>query len=63
MAGRGRGVVGRPRLALPDLFWLQGIVTAFFMTFFSFFNIPVFWPILVCYFLALFIMTMRRQIQ
>ena len=59
----GRRVEGRPRLTLLDLFWLQGIVTAFFMTFFSFFNIPVFWPILVCYFLALFVMTMRRQIQ
>jgi len=52
---------------LPEFkFWhsvTRGICTAFCMTFFSFFNIPVFWPILVCYFLALFIMTMRRQIQ
>ncbi|EKX47800.1 hypothetical protein GUITHDRAFT_151968 [Guillardia theta CCMP2712] len=52
---------------LPEFkFWYgvtRGIVIAFFMTFFSVFNIPVFWPILVCYFFALFIMTMRRQIQ
>mmetsp|Transcript_4202 Transcript_4202/g.6631 ORF Transcript_4202/g.6631 Transcript_4202/m.6631 type:complete len:191 (-) Transcript_4202:155-727(-) len=52
---------------LPEFkFWhsaTRGIVIAFFMTFFSVFNIPVFWPILVCYFIALFIMTMRRQIQ
>jgi len=52
---------------LPEFkFWhsvTRGIVTSFGMTFFSFFNIPVFCPILVCYFFALFIMTMRRQIQ
>jgi hypothetical protein len=52
---------------LPEFkFWhatTRAIVVAFCMTFFSIFNIPVFWPILVCYFIALFIMTMRRQIQ
>ncbi|GJJ08467.1 retention in endoplasmic reticulum protein 1 [Clathrus columnatus] len=30
---------------------------------FEFFDIPVYWPILLCYFFALFFMTMRRQIQ
>eukprot|EP00291_Cryptomonas_curvata_P013296 CAMPEP_0172179532 /NCGR_PEP_ID=MMETSP1050-20130122/16675_1 /TAXON_ID=233186 /ORGANISM="Cryptomonas curvata, Strain CCAP979/52" /LENGTH=182 /DNA_ID=CAMNT_0012852435 /DNA_START=156 /DNA_END=704 /DNA_ORIENTATION=+ len=52
---------------LPEFkFWYsmtQGIVIAFGMTFFSLFNVPVFWPILVFYFFALFFMTMRRQIQ
>lgn len=35
---------------------------AFVMTFFSFFDIPVFWPILLCYWIVLFVLTMRRQI-
>lgn len=35
---------------------------AFLMTFFSAFDVPVFWPILLFYWLALFILTMRRQI-
>ena len=33
------------------------------MTFFSIFNIPVFWPILLLYFIALFFLTMKRQIK
>lgn len=32
------------------------------MTFISIFDVPVFWPILVIYFLALFGLTMRKQI-
>uniref|UniRef100_A0A5K3F983 Protein RER1 n=1 Tax=Mesocestoides corti TaxID=53468 RepID=A0A5K3F983_MESCO len=32
-------------------------------TFFSFFDLPVFWPILVIYFFTLFYVTMRRQIE
>jgi len=40
----------------------RGLFTAWLATFFSVFNIPVFWPILVLYFLALLIMTLRRQI-
>lgn len=32
------------------------------MTFFSAFDVPVFWPILLFYWLSLFILTMRRQI-
>jgi len=36
---------------------------AFCMTFFNFFNIPVFWPILLLYFIALFFLTMKRQIK
>lgn len=52
---------------LPEFkFWLtcfRGTVTSFFMTFFSIFDVPVFWPILVMYFGVLFFMTMKRQIQ
>jgi Rer1 family len=36
---------------------------AFVMTFFSIFDIPVFWPILLFYFFMLFFVTMKRQIQ
>lgn len=34
----------------------------FVMTFFSAFDVPVFWPILLCYWIVLFVLTMRRQI-
>ena len=33
------------------------------MTFFELFNVPVFWPILLVYFFALFFLTMKRQIK
>lgn len=36
---------------------------AFVMTFFSMFDVPVFWPILLCYWIVLFVLTMRRQIS
>lgn len=36
---------------------------AFFCTFFEFFDIPVFWPILVMYFIVLTCLTMKRQIM
>jgi hypothetical protein len=32
------------------------------MTFFSAFDVPVFWPILLFYWVVLFTLTMRRQI-
>lgn len=35
---------------------------ALLMTLFPFFDIPVFWPILLVYFVVLFAMTMRNQI-
>ena len=38
-------------------------VIAFCCTFFQVFNIPVFWPILVMYFITLFCITMKRQIK
>jgi hypothetical protein len=52
---------------LPEFkFWYsatKATVIAFFCTFFEFFNIPVFWPILVMYFITLFCITMKRQIK
>jgi hypothetical protein len=33
------------------------------MTFFEIFDVPVFWPILLLYFIVLFIITMKRQIK
>ena len=51
---------------LPEFkFWLamtRAILIALFCTCFSLFNIPVFWPILVLYFIILFVITMKRQI-
>lgn len=41
----------------------RAVVIAIACTFFEFFNIPVFWPILVMYFIVLFIITMKRQIK
>lgn len=52
---------------LPEFkFWYsltKAFIVCFFMTFFSVFNIPVFWPILLLYFIALFLLTMKRQIK
>jgi hypothetical protein len=33
------------------------------MTFFQIFDVPVFWPILLLYFIVLFVITMKRQIR
>lgn len=33
------------------------------MTFFSVFDVPVFWPILLMYWMVLFFITMKRQIR
>jgi len=47
-------------------FWYsstKGVCTAFCMTFFSIFDVPVFWPILLIYFFALFFLTMKRQVK
>ncbi len=41
---------------------MKAVLFAFFLTFFEAVNIPVFWPILLIYFLALFVMTMKKQI-
>ena len=51
---------------LPEFkFWHESFRASFFALVCSFiplFDIPVFWPILLIYFVLLFIMTMRRQI-
>nr|XP_016509110.1 PREDICTED: protein RER1A-like [Nicotiana tabacum] len=51
---------------LPEFkFWYaitKAFCVAFVMTFFSLFDVPVFWPILLCYWVVLFVLTMRRQI-
>ncbi|XP_020225690.1 protein RER1B [Cajanus cajan] len=51
---------------LPEFkFWYsftKALCIAFVMTFFSVFDVPVFWPILLCYWFVLFVLTMRRQI-
>lgn len=41
---------------------MQSVLIGLFMTFFSIFDVPVFWPILVLYFFVLFYVTMKRQI-
>uniref|UniRef100_A0A8C6HEK5 Protein RER1 n=1 Tax=Mus spicilegus TaxID=10103 RepID=A0A8C6HEK5_MUSSI len=52
---------------LPEFkFWhaaTKGILVAMLCTFFEAFNVPVFWPILVMYFIMLFCITMKRQIK
>ncbi|ONK81258.1 uncharacterized protein A4U43_C01F27090 [Asparagus officinalis] len=51
---------------LPEFkFWYaitKALCVAFFMTFFSIFDVPVFWPILLFYWIVLFVLTMKRQI-
>ncbi|CAO2815036.1 protein RER1B-like [Amaranthus tricolor] len=51
---------------LPEFkFWhsiTKAFCIAFVMTFFSAFDVPVFWPILLCYWVVLFVLTMKRQI-
>lgn len=52
---------------LPEFkFWYaitKAFCVAFVMTFFSIFDVPVFWPILLCYWIVLFVLTMKRQIM
>nr|CAG4638799.1 EOG090X0FVI [Cyclestheria hislopi] len=52
---------------LPEFkFWYsvsKSTVIALTCTFFEVFNVPVFWPILVMYFITLFCITMKRQIK
>ncbi|THG08239.1 protein RER1A-like [Camellia sinensis] len=51
---------------LPEFkFWYsitRAFCIAFVMTFFSIFDVPVFWPILLFYFVMLFTLTVKRQI-
>ncbi|GAB2231735.1 hypothetical protein Droror1_Dr00010747 [Drosera rotundifolia] len=52
---------------LPEFkFWYsltKAFCIAFVMTFFEIFDVPVFWPILLFYWVMLFTLTMRRQIE
>ncbi|CAH9078147.1 unnamed protein product [Cuscuta europaea] len=52
---------------LPEFkFWhslTKAFCIAFVLTFFSAFDVPVFWPILLFYWIVLFITTMKRQIM
>ena len=52
---------------LPEFkFWYattKAFSLAFVCTFFTIFDVPVFWPILLMYFCILFYVTMRRQIR
>jgi len=52
---------------LPEFkFWyssLKSILTGTVMTLFPMFDVPVFWPILLVYWLVLFTITMKRQIK
>jgi len=52
---------------LPEFkFWYaftRACVISIVVTFFPFLNIPVFWPILLIYFIALFVVTMKKQIK
>ncbi|EFA10599.2 protein RER1 isoform X2 [Tribolium castaneum] len=52
---------------LPEFkFWYsvtKSTLVGLVCTFFEFCNIPVFWPILVMYFITLFCITMKRQIK
>lgn len=41
----------------------RALLISIVCTFFSFLNIPVFWPILLIYFIALFVVTMKNQIK
>ena len=42
---------------------IKAFCIAFVLTFFSAFDVPVFWPILLFYWIVLFISTMKRQIM
>jgi len=47
-------------------FWwsaTKAVALAMFLTLFSLFDIPVFWPILLLYFVVLMTITMKRQIE
>ncbi|XP_052196795.1 protein RER1B [Diospyros lotus] len=51
---------------LPEFrFWYsitKAFIVAYILTFFSVLDVPVFWPILLCYWIVLFALTTKRQI-
>ena len=57
-AGRGGRLAARYRLNST-----QAFLVSFVCTFFSVFDVPVFWPILVIYFFILFFIMMQKQIM
>ncbi|KAF2077070.1 hypothetical protein CYY_001637 [Polysphondylium violaceum] len=52
---------------LPEFkFWqniLHSLIIALFCTFIPFLDLPVFWPILLIYFIVIFYVTMKKQIR
>lgn len=50
-------------IEIPRLSATKSTAISLFCSFFVAFDIPVYWPILVIYFFALFAITMRRQIR
>lgn len=42
---------------------IKSVLIGLVMTFFTFFDVPVFWPILLMYWCILFVVTMKRQIK
>lgn len=52
---------------LPEFkFWISGTratLISLFLTLFDIFDVPVFWPILLIYFIILFACTMRQQVK
>ena len=42
---------------------MKAVFIGMICTFFEALNVPVFWPILVMYFIILFTITMKRQIK
>ncbi|CDI79391.1 RER1 protein, putative [Eimeria acervulina] len=42
---------------------MRALLIAIAMTFFQVFDLPVFWPILLIYFILLFILTMKQQVK
>jgi len=55
------------RRRVPEFrFWWsasKAVMISIIMTFFAIFDIPVFWPILLLYFMILFTVTMKKQIK
>ncbi|KVH98320.1 Retrieval of early ER protein Rer1 [Cynara cardunculus var. scolymus] len=49
--------------SLPKYSITRGFCIAFVLTFFTMFDVPVFWPILLFYWMVLFVSTMKRQIM
>ncbi|KAK3022321.1 hypothetical protein RJ639_046179 [Escallonia herrerae] len=65
LAQLGRGIVKLIHDAYIMIWYLmtKAFCIAFLMTFFAIFDVPVFWPILLIYWVVLFFLTMRKQIE